>query len=197
MACLARRCLFSEYVLLCSEEIIMLLTKQQIKELLQRLGELAEQQGYQIELLLMGGAYMVLAYNARPSTHDIDALILSPQETSAVRELVKQVAKEHGISEDWLNDAAKGYLFGRSQGSVILSAPGILVRTPAVTQLLAMKLCAWRDDVDIEDARRLLLELKGGRDQVWKTVEPYLVPGKELKAQFAFIDLWETIHGKN
>ena len=96
-----------------------------------------------------------------------------------------------------LKDAVKGYLIGLSLGPVIFSAPGIEVRRPSIAQLLAMKLSAWRDDVDIADARRLLSELRVGRDRedVWQEVKPYLVPGDELKAQYAFQDLWETLYG--
>lgn len=173
------------------------LTKEEIIEALKRLGELAEQQVSPIELVLMGGAVMVLVYNTRVSTRDVDALILDPPEARTVRSLVKQVAHEYNLPEDWLNDGAKGYLVGLSEGPIIFSAPGIVVKSPAVVQLLAMKLSAWRDDVDIEDARRLLQELSGERDQVWQAVEPYLVPGAELKAQYAFLDLWESLYGTN
>jgi hypothetical protein len=60
-----------------------------------------------------------------------------------------------------------------------------------------MKSTAWRDDVDIADARRLLEELgsKQGRDEIWDAVQPFLVPGNELKAQYAFADLWESLYG--
>ena len=60
-----------------------------------------------------------------------------------------------------------------------------------------MKLSAWRDDVDIADARRLLADLLqiGKRADVWQRIVPYLLPGRELKAQYAFEDLWESIHG--
>lgn len=60
-----------------------------------------------------------------------------------------------------------------------------------------MKLSAWRDDVDIADARRLLqaLAVGGSRQAVWESIEPYLVPGDELKAQYAFQDLWEALYG--
>jgi hypothetical protein len=73
------------------------------------------------------------------------------------------------------------------------------VRRPSLEQLLAMKLSAWRDDVDIADARRLLLELAQGRssDELWQAISPYLVPGDELKAQYAFTDLWESLYGHN
>jgi hypothetical protein len=174
-----------------------ILTKQEITQALERLGNLAQEQGHSIELLLMGGAAMVLLYNSRPSTRDVDVLILSPQQASIVRKLASQVAQEHNLPEDWLNDGAKGYLVGISQGTVIFSAPGIIVKSPAIVQLLAMKLSAWRDDVDIEDARRLLQSLEGNQEQIWIAVEPYLFPGTELKAQYAFLDLWETTYGAN
>ncbi len=67
---------------------------------LERLGELAQQQEYSIELLLMGGAAMVLMYNARPSTRDVDVLVLSPQEARVVRGLAEQVAQEYDLPQD-------------------------------------------------------------------------------------------------
>jgi hypothetical protein len=54
---------------------------------------------------------------------------------------------------------------------------------------------AWRDDVDIEDARLLLSKMPGNRREVWSVVEGYVVPGRELKARYAFEDLWEAEHG--
>ena len=61
--------------------------------------------------------------------------------------------------------------------------------------LLAMKLSAWRDDVDIADARVLRREFQGKRAEIWSLIEPFLVPGRELKARYAFDDLWESEHG--
>ncbi len=173
------------------------LSKPKIITLLQRLGELAAERQTEIELLLLGGAVMVLEYEHRLTTRDVDVLIVSPPETAIVRELVKQVAAESDIPEDWLNDAAKAYVRGWSKGQTVFETSGIVVKTPSPVQLLAMKLCAWRDDVDIGDARRLLEELTGAREEIWNALAPYLVPGYELKAQYAFEDLWETSHDKN
>ncbi|MBM3145620.1 MAG: hypothetical protein FJ010_11765 [Chloroflexi bacterium] len=60
-----------------------------------------------------------------------------------------------------------------------------------------MKLSAWRDDVDISDARCLLEEVGCGRkrDEVWQNIEPFLVKGDELTEQYAFWDLWESLYG--
>jgi hypothetical protein len=173
-------------------------TRSEILEGLRRLGELAQEKGVTIQLTLVGGAVMVLAFEARLSTRDVDVFIRSPREARIVRELAKRVAGENDWNDDWLNDAAKGYLVGVSEGPVLYSAPGIEARAPALEQLLAMKLSAWRDDVDIADARRLLQELAGSyhnRDILWDRIEPYLVPGDELTAQYAFLDLWESMYG--
>lgn len=172
-------------------------TRTEIAKGIERLGQLAVESGIKIELILVGGALMVLRFRARESTHDVDVAILAPADAQRVRELARRVAAEQGWPEDWLNDGAKGYLIGVSSGPVVLSAPGIEVRSPDTAQLLAMKLSAWRDDVDIDDASRLLEEMKGGRDEIWREVEPYLIPGNELKARYAFNDLWEVRRGKN
>jgi len=82
---------------------------------------------------------------------------------------------------------------------VMFAAPGIVVHCPVPAQLLAMKLSAWRDDVDIQDAERLLREWvgeTGGNQEIfWVQIEPFLVPGQALKARYAFLDLWESIYG--
>lgn len=51
--------------------------------------------------------------------------------------------------DDWFNDAAKGYVHGLALGERLLVTPSLVVHTLAPEQLLAMKLSAWRDDVDI------------------------------------------------
>jgi hypothetical protein len=174
-----------------------LLSRQEIEAALERLGQIAAANGQTLHLVVIGGAAMVLGYDARPATRDIDAFLQAPPEPQEVRKWVRAVADELGWPEEWLNDAAKGYLMGVSEGPILLQAPGIEVRQPAPEQLLAMKLCAWRDDTDISDATRLLthLEAQGSKDEIWMRLEPYLLPGRELKAQYAFDDVWETLHG--
>ena len=172
-----------------------LLSQTEITQALIRLGELAQGQGYTIELLAVGGAVMVLKYQTRQSTHDVDAVIIAPAQASIVRKLAEQVAEEYEWPLDWLNDGAKGYLVGFSEQELLFTAPGIIVKSPSVPQLLAMKLSAWRDDVDIADAQHLLKQLSNDQQRVWQTVVPFLLHGAELKAEYAFLDLWETMYG--
>lgn len=147
------------------------------------------------ELWIVGGAAMVLLYGAREATKDVDAFTLDPAGSAELRRAAAAVASRVGLPEDWLNDGAKGYVHGLARGEVLLSARSLIVRSAAVTQLLAMKLSAWRDDVDVADARLLLSKIPGGREAVWRQLEPHLVPGRQLKAQYAFDDLWEADRG--
>lgn len=174
-----------------------LLSKQEIITALEELGEMALAEGHTIELIVLGGAAMILLYDARPATHDVDVMIRLPKRAKIVHKWARKLAEIHSWPSDWLNDGAKGFLHGFSQGREVLSARGIRVFTPSPTQLLAMKLSAWRDDVDIGDSRQLLRHLSGSKQVIWQDIEPYLHPGTELKAQYAFDDLWEAIYGEN
>ncbi|EDN66361.1 conserved hypothetical protein [Beggiatoa sp. PS] len=176
------------------------ITKPEIIQSLKRLGQLAESYGEQIELVTVGGALMLLAYDARPTTKDIDVLITMPDNRTLVRQLAKQVAEERNLPEDWLNDAAKGYFIGLSIGEVLLDLPGIKVHAPSIEQALAMKVSAWRTDKDIDDALVLMQQItrkNQRKEEIWFAVQPFLVPGCELKAQYAFDELWRIIYGED
>lgn len=173
---------------------VAILNKKELLDALTRLGQLAHENHEEIQLLLLGGGVMVLAFDERLATRDLDVVVLSPA-AARVRSMAATVAAERGWPEDWLNEAAKGFVVGSSHSAIIFTAPGMEVSRPAIEQLLAMKLCAWRDDVDIADAKRLLRDVPGDYNQVWALVSKYLQPGNELKAKYAFDDLWEETHG--
>lgn len=147
-----------------------------------------------LELVVVGGAALVLLYGAREATKDVDGFPVDATAVPALRAAAARVAASLNLPADWLNDGAKGYVHGWAPGEIVVRTPSVVVRMLATQQLLAMKLSAWRDDVDIEDARLLLSKLHGGRETVWSLVEPHLIPGRELKARYAFEDLWEARH---
>ncbi|HEV2847041.1 MAG TPA: hypothetical protein VG477_19445 [Thermoanaerobaculia bacterium] len=151
-----------------------LLSRDDILRALQALASELSPEASPTEIIVGGGAALVLLYEARAA---------------------RRVAQTLGLPEDWLNDGAKGYLHGLLPGDVLFQKTPLTVRSVAPRQLLAMKLSAWRDDIDIADARLLLSKLAGSSDEVWKQVEPYLVPGRELKTRYAFEDLWELERG--
>jgi len=172
------------------------LSKHELGMGLRRLGELAVARGIEIDLIVVGGAAMVLAFGARAATKDVDVVIRAPAAT-IVRQLAATLAEELGWPTDWLNDAAKGFVGQPSAGPLLLEAPGIVAHAVSVPQLLALKLAAWRDDVDIDDARLLLRNCLpvGSRDELWSCVECFVPRGREQTAWYAFLDLWEEVHG--
>jgi hypothetical protein len=165
------------------------------ERILAALTALSDELGEPHELFLVGGAALVLLYGARESTKDVDAFLATASGNQDLRGAASRVAALQGLPTDWLNDAAKGYVHGLAVGPVLAELPHLRVRTLAPRQLLAMKLSAWRDDVDVEDARLLLEHLSGTKVEVWAQVEPHVVPGREMKAKYAFEDLWEAKHG--
>jgi hypothetical protein len=147
------------------------------------------------EFFVLGGAAMVLLYDARSTTRDVDMLPAPGTSSSLLADAARHVADDLGLPGDWLNDGAKGFVHGLAPGADVYASGALRVRSIAPEQLLAMKLCAWRDDVDVEDARLLLAKLEGSKDSIRSKVERHVVPGRELKARLAFDDLWESRHG--
>lgn len=188
----------------------MPLTREDIIRGLTRLGRLARERGVEIELSIVGGAFQAVVVRSRKTTKDVDCVYLEPPETRIVRQLAAIVASEEGWPDDWLNDGPIGFVTERDKlknGRVIFKKPGITARMPSVEQLLAMKLMAWRDLIDIKDARILLKMtirknstwfwfFKPSRHEIWQKVEPYLLPHLGLKAKLAFAELWGELYGE-
>jgi hypothetical protein len=108
------------------------------------------------EIYLVGGAVMCLAYDARPSTRDVDALFRPAPE---IRRAAARVAARAGIRDDWLNDAVKGYLSPRGDFDSYLELPHLRVFVARPEYLLAMKCASMRlgeEFHDIDDVRYLL-----------------------------------------
>lgn len=130
-----------------------LLHRERIVELLAELGRRLHQRGVRGELFVVGGAAMALAYNTRRTTVDVDA-VFEPKQS--VYEAAREVAEEHGLPEDWLNDGVKGLLPGTDRDArEILELPGINVSVPSTRYLLALKVAAARIDRDADDIRVL------------------------------------------
>jgi hypothetical protein len=169
------------------------MTQEEILRALQALNDDLVQQGIKGEIGIVGGAAMVLAFNAREATRDVDAVF---QPSSKMRAAAMRVAKAHGLPDDWLNDAAKGYMPADTQPrSILLDLPGLSVWLPPPQYLLAMKAIAARfDSNDAQDLRVLIQHLGLRRvDEVLEVVEAYY-PRNQIppKTQFFLEELFES-----
>lgn len=61
-----------------------------------------------VDLLIVGGAAMVLHFGAQRATRDVDGWVIHGS-SAEVRRAVQQVAEECGMPADWLNDGVKGF----------------------------------------------------------------------------------------
>lgn len=102
------------------------------------------------ELCVFGGAVMVLVFDARESTRDVDAIFVPK---TALREAAAAVAEARALPESWLNDGVKGFV---SEDGMPQFRNLRLVR-PTTEYLLAMKCLA---------ARAGGLDDRGDRDDV-------------------------------
>lgn len=126
-----------------------MLTKEIILQAFCRLGEIARDQGKVIDLAVYGGAAIALAFDARPSTKDVDAVVRG--DPSVLRAAVDQVGDELGLPPSWLNDAVKGFLSERDSASLTLfgsfpnaNSVGLRVYIARAEYLFAMKCMAMR-----------------------------------------------------
>ena len=121
------------------------LTKDEILAGLARLSELAQKENVTLEMSLYGGALMMLAYDARQTTKDVDAIIRPPE---VGRRLAAKVAQERGWHDDWLNDDVKQFVSTVETRDAWtppgLNAPAITITKPTAKYLLAMKVMACR-----------------------------------------------------
>lgn len=138
----------------------MPLSAEDIRGALAALSRELAQRDERAQIAMAGGAALVLLFNVRQTTKDVDVFIIQP-DPPRVREAAVEVARELDLPEDWLNDGAKGYFTAISEGEVLYESASLLVRSVTTEQLLGMKLAAWRDAIDRSDARLLLSKLSG------------------------------------
>ena len=160
-----------------------MLTREQILEALSALNDKMAARETHGELGLLGGAVMLLAFRARLSTKDVDA-IFSP--TGAIRAAAAEVAQELGLETDWLNDGAKGFVSPQAQfvESDLPRFSHLRITYPTPEYLLAMKVLASRVESDFERGDRddiatlcRKLDLRDA-DQVMDIVLRYYPPAR-------------------
>ncbi|MFA6286807.1 MAG: hypothetical protein WC661_05420 [Opitutaceae bacterium] len=141
------------------------LDQSRLTQALRRLGALAVAEGIELELSLYGGAVFTLVYGSRDSTKDVDALI-RPSEVG--QRLARQVAREQGLPEDWINSDVAQFLSEQEAKRALPAdtfGPGLVVTVPTAAYLLALKLRACRPPLpgypgDAPDIRFLLGKIK-------------------------------------
>src|ERR1700679_3276472 len=95
------------------------------------------------ELCLFGGTVMVLAFAARPSTKDVDAIF---QPTLAIGKVAEKAGGAHDFPGPCRNKVAKGFVSARHEtvSGNLPQFPHLRLTMPVPEYLLAMKCMAAR-----------------------------------------------------
>ena len=171
-----------------------------------RLGALAAAEGKVIEISVYGGSALLLTFDHRAATRDVDAVFDKDREF--VRRAAARVAEEFGWTDHWINDGVKGFLSARDHQadakSLFQSYPpggstGLRVFLASPSYLFAMKCLAMRvggteSSQDIGDIR-LLGGTLGIRtfDEAIAVVSRYYPDGRiSPKTQFGLQEIFES-----
>ncbi len=145
--------------------------RQALEQALEELGCRAHAEGKTVEIAIYGGSALVLTYDWRRATRDVDAVFEADRQT--VRRLAREIAEEKGWDPAWLNDGVKGFLSAADSSSQSKrlfrtypseDAPGLRVMVANPAYLFAMKCRAMRlgdveGSTDVDDIKRLAREL--------------------------------------
>jgi hypothetical protein len=167
------------------------LSREVILKAFQELSDELARSGATGELCLLGGTVMVLAFAARPSTKDVDAIF---QPTQVVRAAAQVVGQANDFPAHWLNDAAKGFASARHETTHagLPQFPNLRLTMPTPEYLLAMKCMAARigavegEADDVSDIVFMIRRLKlKSAPEVMDIVAAYYPKDKvPVKAQY-------------
>jgi hypothetical protein len=118
------------------------------------------------EILLVGEVAMRLVHEARDMTKDIEALY---EPNPLIQNLALKIAHQEGLPEDWLNDAAKGFVGPNAPQEKFLSLGALDILAVSGEYLLAMKMASSRyGEADANDIIFLLdkLGLKNAEEAI-------------------------------
>jgi len=153
------------------------------------------------ELCIFGGATMILAFDARESTRDVDAVFVPKTE---IYQEAAIIAEDMDLPASWLNDGVKGFI--STEGDVTMEGmpqwENLRIMRPTTRYLLAMKCMAARvaeyDTVgDKNDIIHLCNDLGiHTTEEILDLVEDYYPTSRiPVKTQFFIEEIIEEIQG--
>ncbi|MGH2495254.1 MAG: DUF6036 family nucleotidyltransferase [Ktedonobacteraceae bacterium] len=129
------------------------MNKRDIEKYLRMVGQELHEQGLNFDIVLLGGAAMIIEVGNRNSTQDIDTYFLP--DYMAISKAAALIANREGLPDSWLNSAAAGFTFSfikEPSTRLWKKFPGLSVYLPSLEYLLVTKIIAGRpkDESDIE-----------------------------------------------
>lgn len=129
---------------------------EEMRRYLRLLGEELSRRGVTGEVVLAGGAVMLLVIGSRDVTKDIDAYFAIG--TDQIREAAATIAEREHLPPDWINDGVKGFFYSQPPTQLWYEYPGLRVYVASPEYVLAMKAVAGRPE-DLADIQALATHL--------------------------------------
>ncbi|GCE50921.1 hypothetical protein EI42_02265 [Thermosporothrix hazakensis] len=136
--------------------------------------------GKPVQLLLVGGAYMLYFVRNRSVTKDVDVVPVSfpdtmnaDKETKAFRSAANAVARRFGLRRDWVNDVVAAFAPEPGPTTLWRDYGALQIYVPDAAYILALKLLSGRDrDADDIEALCEMLHIET-REQAQELVDRY------------------------
>lgn len=182
-----------------------------LEKAFERLGALAAAEGKLVEISVYGGSALLLSFDKRAATRDVDAVFDKDREF--VRQAAARIAEEFGWPGNWINDGVKGFLSAydaQPEAKTLLrSYPqagegGLRVFLATPSYLFAMKCLAMRIggaelSHDADDIRRLAgaLGIRTFEDAIGAVARFYPDSRISPKTQFGLQEMFESRGSKS
>jgi hypothetical protein len=131
------------------------LNRDEIESALAELAEQLDTRNVKAKIYLVGGAVMVLAFDARFTTGDIDGAI---HPTDDVLAEAAEIGERRGLGAEWLNTSAAQFIpaFKEPNWQPILKSGNVEIVAADERSMLAMKMRAGRGSRDRPDINFLV-----------------------------------------
>lgn len=155
-----------------------------IERNLRSVGEELNRRGLMGEIVIVGGAFMLLVIENRETTRDVDAYFSG--DPGAIRDAARIVAEREGLPNDWLNDAVKGFFYREPPTQLWGEYRGLRVYVASAEYVFAMKAVAGRPEDEI-DLRALKERLELENPERALAIVADFVPERLLTARTRFL----------
>jgi len=133
-----------------------ILDAQRMRVLFNEIGKRFAARGQVAEIAVFGGSALILMFDFRESTRDIDYV----QIKGGMREMAtiaEDIAHREGLPQGWFNDAVRIFVSDRPDyrllGDFPAANPGLRVFTASPRYVLAMKIDSMRSSLETNDIK--------------------------------------------
>jgi hypothetical protein len=173
------------------------LNRHTVEEAFRIMGEHLRDRRVMGEIVIYGGTALMLQFEWRSSTEDVDAVITSSDNHGEVQRAVHHAAKRLGLPMSWLNESVSSYASRHEKPTDRIpmgiypdyNRPALRVLVAGARYMLAMKIAAVRrrtwSDKDFSDVVSLSAELDIGDYQAFADIYADFYPDEKIPTETA------------